>query len=47
MKNIKRITFELPPEEYDKFHEYCDNKQRTKAGILREFIRNLNKENKP
>jgi predicted DNA-binding protein len=40
-QEIKKITFRLPRDEYDKLRAYCESTSRTATELFREFIRQL------
>jgi len=42
--NLKSITLRLPEDEYVAFNTVCDERGYSKTGKIREFIRNLVKE---
>lgn len=41
---LKPLTIRLPEEELKLLKNYCSQKSRTQTDVLREFIRNLNKQ---
>ncbi|MDB9316614.1 ribbon-helix-helix protein, CopG family [Nodularia spumigena] len=43
MKDERRLTIRIPPEELDLLEAYCEQTSRTKTGVMRDLIRALSR----